>query len=199
MALLDLYFDLQTKRLVFSETNGRTATLPELYREDSFTIGFRALKRVRIVGTPLFERVNLSSYSLTISVGSADTPLAQAGPSAWTVSDSGTLMTGTLSLNTAGINALADGTITLFEIKLSSGGEPYRGQFNVTIRKSIATSGALVSVGTDVALGVAEADRTYARHVGRAGEAIILTSDDGLKQGILRWDNDGSFRAEPIT
>src|SRR6185295_9963545 len=135
MALLDLYFDLQTKRLVFSETNGRTATIPDLYREDSFTISFRALKRIRTIGSPLFERVNLASYSLTISIGAADNALAQAGPAAWTLSDSSTLLTGTLNMSTSGINALADGTASIFEIKLSSAGEPYRGQFPVTIRK----------------------------------------------------------------
>ena len=197
MALLNLYFDLQTKRLVFSETNGRSAIIPDLYREDSFTIAFRALKRLRTIGTPLFERVNLAGYSLTISIGSADNALAQA--TSWTLSDSDTLMTGTLNMPTAGINALADGASSLFEIKLSSGTEAYRGQFGVVIRKSVATSGAIVSVIADVALGVAEADRTYVRHEGRPGEAIVLTSDDGLVKAILRVDNDGSCRFERIT
>ena len=198
MALLNLFFELQTKRLVFSETNGRSIALPDLYREDSFSIDFRALQRIRTIGTPLFNRVNLSTYSLTISVGTAaDTPLAQA--SSWVVSDSGTLMTGTLNMSTAGINALADGTSALFEVKLSSGTEAYRGQFTVIIRKSLATSGSIVSVVSDIALGVSEADRTYVRHEGRAGEAIILTSDDGLQKAILRVDNDGSCRFEPIT
>lgn len=197
MALLDLFFDLQTKRLVFSETNGRSATIPDLHREDSFTIAFRALKRLRTIGTPLFQRVNLAGYSLTISIGSADTPLAQA--SSFVLSDTDTLMTGTLAMNTAGINALSDGASSLFEIKLSSGTEAYRGQFGVIIRKSVATSGSIVQVINDIALGVAEADRTYVRHEGRPGEAIILTSDDGLVKAILRVDNDGSCRFEPIT
>jgi hypothetical protein len=198
MALLNLFFELQTKRLVFSETNGRTVILPDLYREDSFSIDFRALQRIRTIGSPLFNRVNLSGYSLTISVGVvADTPLAQA--SSWVASDSGTLLTGTLNMSTAGINALADQTSALFEVKLSSGAEAYRGQFNVVIRKSLATSGSIVTVVSDIALGVAEADRTYIRKQGRPGEAQVLTSDDGTKQGIIYWHNDGSFRAEAIT
>ena len=197
MALLDLYFDLQTKRLVFSETNARAVLLPEVYREDKFTIGFRGLKRVRTIGTPLFNRVTLTGYNLTISIGSADTPLAQA--SSWVLSDSDTLMTGTLDLQTSGINALADGASSLFEIKLSSATEFYRAQFNITVRKSVATSGALNPVIADTALGVLDADRTYARKEGRAGEGIVLVSDDGLQRAILRVDNDGSCRFEPIT
>lgn len=196
MALLDLYFDLQTKRLVFSTTNARTVNLPDMYREDVFTIGFRAVKRVRSIGNPLFEAVTLTGYALTISIGSADSALAQA--TSFTLSDSDKLMTGTLTLSTAGINALSDGSISIFEIKLSSATETYRGQFPVTIRKSVATSGALVSVIADTALGMLEADRTYVRKQGRAGEKIILTSEDGTKSGLIYWDNDGSFRAEAI-
>jgi len=197
MALLDLYFDLQTKRLVFSETNGRSIALPDLYREDKFTIAFRALKRIRAIGNPIFQRVNLAGYSLTISIGSADAPLAQA--SSWVLYDSDTLLTGTLDLQTAGINALSDGATSLFEIKLSSGTEPYRGQFTAIIRKSVATSGALNPVVADTAIGVAEADRTYMRKSGRAGEGFTLKSEDGLQNVFCYLHNDGSVRWEPVT
>lgn len=197
MALLDLYFELQNKRLVFSESNPRTFVLPDLYREDRFTINFRALKRVRSTSAPFFERVSLTSFALTIAIGTADTPLASA--SSWTASDNDTLLTGTLDLQTAGINALADGASSIFEIKLSIGGEPYRGQFPVTIRKSVSTSGALNPVVNDTALGVLEADRTYLRKEMRAGEGILWQSADALQLAIEYLHNDGSHRFEAVT
>jgi len=198
MALLDLYFEVLSKTLVFSETNPRTFRLPDLNEEDKITIQFRALKKIRESVAPFFERISLASYDLQISVGSANSILASA--SSWTISDSNTLLTGTLDLATAGISALADGTTKTFEIKLSSGGtEAWRGQFVVTIRKSVSIASSLNPVVNDTALGVNEADRTYMRKEGRAGEGWLVTSEDGLSRGLLYWHNDGSFRAEAVT
>jgi hypothetical protein len=197
MALLPLNFEILSKRLVFTETQPRTFQLPELHEEDKFEIAFRALKRVRDTTAPFFERVNLASYSLQITVGDDTTILASA--SSWTISDSNTLLTGTLDLATAGISALADASVRTFEIKLSIGGFPYRMQTACTIRKSVATSGSLNPVVNDTAIGVLEVDRTYARKEGRAGEGHLLVSEDGLSKGLLYWHNDGSFRAESVT
>lgn len=197
MVLLPLYFDVVSKTLVFSETNPRTFRLPDLYEEDKISIEFRALKRVRETVSPFFERVTLAGWSLEISVGSAGTILANA--TSWSISDSNTLLTGTLDLATAGISALPSGTSKTFEIKLSTGGFPYRGQFDCTIYKSVSIASSLSPVVNDTALGVLEADRTYLRKEGRAGEGILLTSDDGLAKGLLYWHNDGSFRAEAVT
>lgn len=198
MAILSLYFDVQSKQLVFSEANPRTYRVPDLQEEDKIEIAFRALKRVRETVSPFFERLNLAAYSLEISVGSANSILANAA--SWTISDSNTLLTGILDLATAGISGLADGAVKTLEIKLSSGGTvTYRGQFSVTIRKSVSIAASLNPVVNDTALGVLEADRTYLRKEGRAGEGLLLTSDDGLARGLLYWHNDGSFRAEAVT
>jgi hypothetical protein len=197
MALLNLYFDVSSKRLVFSESNPRSVELPPFFEEDKFEIAFRALRRVKDVGPTFFERVALAAYSLTISIGDDTTILASA--SSWTISDSNNLLTGTLDLATAGISALADNTSKTFEIKLSTGGFPYRGQATCVIRKSVSTSGSLNPVVGDTAIGILETDRTYMRKEGRPGEGHMLVSEDGLSKGLLYWHNDGSFRAEAVT
>lgn len=194
---LPLNFDIVSKRLVFNELNPRVFQLPEFNEEDTFEIEFRALKRVRESVAPFFERVSLASYSLQISIGSANSILASA--TSWTISDGNTLLTGTLDLATAGISALADNTTKTFEIKLSIGGSPYRGQATCVIRKSVSIAASLNPVVNDTAIGVLEVDRTYLRKEGRAGEGVLLTSDDGLARGLLYWHNDGSFRAEAVT
>lgn len=194
MALLNLYFDTQSKRLVFSETQPTPFTLPDLHQEDSPTIEFRALKRIRQSTSPFFERISLSGYDLLISVGIAGTIYASAG--SWISSDGNTLLTGRLDLNTAGINSLADGTEVIFEIRLFDGVGYYRGQQTCRVRKSVATSGVLQPVVNDQALGKVEASRTYVPIQGCTGFTMI-DEVDGTEM-IVRLKG-GSLLAEPIS
>jgi hypothetical protein len=194
MALLNLFLDTQSKRLVFSETQPVPITLPDLNQEDSFTIDFRALKRIRQSTAPFFERIGLVGYDLLISVGTANSILASA--SSWTASDGNTLLSGRLDLNTAGIAALADGAQVIFECRLFDGVGHYRSQNVCTIKKSVALAGGMQPVVNDIGLGVLEASRTYLRIQGNTGFTMI-DEDDGTEM-IVRLKG-GSLLAEPIT
>lgn len=196
MALLPLYWDVVNKRFVFSETNPRHFMLPELHQEDSITIEFRALKKIREAMLPFFEVVTLSGYDLLLSVGSAASILASAG--SWVPSSDNKTLSGTLDLNTAGINALADGTAQIFEVRLFDGTNYYRGQTSCTIRKSVATTGTLQAVVNDIALGKREASRTYVKKEMAAGEGILWQSASGRKW-IEYMHDDGSKRVEEVT
>jgi hypothetical protein len=197
MSLLPLYFDVVSKQLVFSETNPRTFRLPDLNEEDKLGIEFRALKKVRESVAPFYERMSLAGAFLGIYVGSANAILASN--ESWTIGGSNDLLTGTLDLATAGISALADGTTKTFEIKLVIGEARHRGDFSVTIRKSVSIAASLNPVVNDTALGTLEADRVYMRKEMRPGEGILLPSEDGLSRGFLYWHNDGSLRGEAVT
>lgn len=194
MALLNLYLDTQSKRLVFSETQPVSFVLPDLHQEDSPTIEFRALKRIRQTTAPFFERIPLNGYDLLISVGIAGTIYASAGT--WAASDGNTLLTGRLDLNTAGITALADGTEVIFEIRLFDGVGYYRAQQVCRIKKSVATVSTLQPVVNDIALGKTEASRTY-MPLQRCTAFTMIDEVDGTEM-IVRLKG-GSLLAEPIS
>lgn len=194
MALLNLFLDTQSKKLVFSETQPVPFTLPDLHQEDSPTIEFRALKRVRQTTAPFFERIPLSGCDLLISVGVAGTIYASAG--SWTASDGNTLLTGRLDLNTAGISALTDGTEAIFEIRLFDGVGYYRAQQVCRVKKAVATIGTMQAVVNDIALGKTEASRTYVPQQ-RATGFTMIDEVDGTEM-IIRLKG-GSLLAEPIS
>ena len=193
MALLSLNLDTQLGKLVFSETQPTPFTLPEFFQEDSPTIEFKALKRVRLNSAPFYERTALTGYDLLISIGIAGTIYASAA--SWTASDSNTILTGRLDLNTASISALADNTEVTLEVRLFDGIGYYRAQQSCRVRKSVATTGTLQAVVNDIALGKREASRTYVPVSGCTGFTMVDEVDGTLMIVRLRG---GSLLAEPI-
>ena len=194
MALLSLHFDTQSGKLVFSETQPTPFSFPELFQEDSPTIDFRVLKRIRQNTAPFFQRIPLTGYDLLISVGVAGTIYASA--SSWIPSDGNTLLTGRLDLNTAAISGLVDNTQTVLEVRLFDGVGYYRTQQSVRIRKSVAITGTLQAVVNDIALGKREASRTYVPQYQSTGFTMI-DEVDGTEM-IIRL-RGGSLLAEPIS
>lgn len=194
MALLSLNLDTQLGKLVFSETQPVPFVLPDFFQEDSPTIEFKALKRVRLNSQPFYERTALTGYDLLISIGIAGTIYASAA--SWIASDSTTILTGRLDLNTASISALADNAEVIFEVKLSDGVGSYRAQQVCRVRKSVSTTGALQAVVNDIALGKREASRVYVPINGCTGFTMI-DEVDGTKM-IIRLKG-GSLLAEPIS
>ncbi len=198
MALLDLYFDTISKQLGYGPNGPLGASLPTLGEEEIISTSFTALKRTSLNAISQFEIQVLTGWALRIAVGSANNVLAQQNT--FTLNEANTKLLGLLNLNTAGISALADGSATWFEILLTDSlGANYRKRFDVRVQKGVFVSGSIVTPPGDIALGTLAADRIYLRKQGRAGEGLILTSEDGTKQGFCYWHNDGSFRGEAIT
>ncbi len=197
MAVLPLWFDVVNRRLVVSATNPDPWLLPTLYQEDVYEIEFGALRPTGLPTNPYFSRVNLAGHSLAISIGSAATVHASA--TTWTPSSDSLLLSGSLSLNTAGIAALADGAQVIFEVKLTSATGPIRSQSTVQVRKAVNVAGSLVPVAGDTALGFLEADRLYVRKEGRPGEGFILRSEDGTQMAYIQLTNTGTLEASPLS
>lgn len=199
--LLPIIFDTKSSRLVFSETDSSGVILPDLYQEDGVYIAFQAVKQINRTQLPFFEKIPLSGYALRISVGVAGNPYAQATPGDFVLSSDGYVYNGNLNLNTAEVDAAFSSATffdTTLEIFLSSGSTVHRGQFSVKIRKAIHTTGALVPVATDRALGAQEADRTYVRKEAAAGDYEVKTTPSGRRFAFYAHD-DGTFRGEEIT
>lgn len=197
MALLFLTNDVAL--LQFAEGFGQPdeVSLPTLKKGDIIDITYRA---VTPSGNPLAPHalLDLSGYSLIVSIGTEDNPLAQQATFA--ASSDGFSLRGSLSLNTAGISALDDGAASTFEAQLTNGSTAIHStQARVTIKGAVNSAGSLVPIAGDTALGRTEADRLFLRRAGRPGERFILTSEDGTKSGEVYWDNDGTFRAEALS
>ena len=200
--LLPLYFEVREKILVFSETDPTPYTLPTLHQEDTLTIKIIAVQRQSLFETPLLQQISLAGFAAYVGIGSANSPLA-AQATFTTATDDPDALVGDLDLNTAGINALADGATSTFELRLTGPTTArYRGQFTVTIKKSVALSGALSVIAGDTALGTLEARRTYVAKEGSAGDSVILTSPLGLKIRLAAMDDGAGgvyLDSSPIT
>jgi hypothetical protein len=195
-ALLPLFYDVVNKRLVISALSPDPFLLPSLNQEDAYTIEFVALLPTGVPLGPIYQRINLAGYNLRISVGTAG--VENTFNSAWAPNAENTSLSGVLQMNTAGINGLADGAQQTFEIRLFDGTNYNRGQFPVTIRKSVSIAGALVPVPGELALSATEARRLYVAKEGLPGEAIILTSKTSGKQVMLYVDDDGALQSPRI-
>jgi hypothetical protein len=197
MSFLRLVNDLSSQRFVFGYNAPEDFTLPKLKQEDILYIAYQAVTPTSDLLAP-HRLLNLSGYSLTISIGTAGDPLAQQAT--FTPSADNFTLTGSLSLNTSGIALLDDGASTILEAQLSLGSTAiHRTQQGVKIAKAINVAGALVAPAGDTALGRIEADRLFVRQRGDVGQGFILRSEDGTKEMICYLHNDGSFRTELIT
>jgi len=203
MALLQLYLDITSKRLVLNESNPRPFQLPDFFTEDTLTIEFRALRRVSETVAPFYQRITLSGYDLSIGIGSVDasgTPTLRASSGSFSISDNNTLLTGTLALNTAAVNLLADQTQQSFEMRLFDGSNYYRAQSICRILKSIFTGAAIQPVPGDTALGALAASRTYVPYEMPAGAGIIFKNSAGVRCLVhLTEDSIPALVADPIS
>lgn len=198
MSLLDLNFDVTSKVLVRGLTVPSPFSIPSLYTEESLPMSFTALRRVSWIDgdSPIYERVAMSGYALQVSIGSASSVLASA--STWAISADGYSLSGTMDLNTAGVNALADGASKTFEVRLFDGTNYYRTQQPVAIFKSVAVSGVAIPLPSPTALSKDEALAVFLPR-NDIRSFTMLSLPTGAKRGLAYFHDDGSWRVEEIT
>ena len=192
MSLLSLFFEVGAKRLVSGLNSAGAILLPDLNQEDSLTIDLSVVQRTNNITPPFFSYVDIANYALFIAVGTVGS--VNASQNTWTKNTDNTVFSGVLPLNTSGINSLADGAQQIFEIRLFDGTSYFRCQQLVTVKKSIALSGALAVPADDTALGAAEASQIYVPYELPAGRGLTFTSPDGTKKQMLFLDNDNTPR-----
>lgn len=198
MAFLTLYFDLASQRLVNSLNNSGQFVLPDIHQEDSLAIDLSVVNRINFATPPYFSLVNIANYALQIAIGTPG--VVNASQNVWTTNSENTVFSGVVQLDTAGINALADGASQIFEVRLLNLTNYYRGHFSVRYRKSVAVvAGSLATPPGDTALGKIEASEMYMPYELPAGRGITLVSEDGLQKQLLYLDNDGTPRWVALT
>lgn len=197
MSLLILNFDVLNKRLVRSISNSGLFQIPDIHQEDQISIQLNTLQQISYLSAPFFSAFNIANFALQISIGTAG--VVNASQNLWTKNTDNTQFFGTLNLNTAGINALADGVQRIFEIRLTSATEAYHFQQYVTYHKIVAATGALAVIPDDRGLGAIEASEIYMPYELPAGRGYTLVSADGTKKILHYLDNDGTERAVNLT
>jgi len=200
MAVLSTFFELTNKQLAVSVQGPAGISLPTFAQEEIVTLDIGVIKQISTLGNQQFEQINPAGWSLALSVGQvAGSILAQQ--LTFTVDPVTMKFVGTLDLNTAGITALTDRQTGVYlEFLLTDSlGSKYRKRFDAVVEKSIYLASSLNPVVSDTAIGRLEADRTYVKKQGAAGEGFILKSADGTKQIFVYCDDDGSLQSAPIT
>ena len=193
MSLLNLFFDISSKRLVNSLNNSGLYLLPEIHQEDIWTITLTACQRINFSSPPFYSVLNIADYALQISVGTVGTVNAQQ--SSWDRINNDQQFSGSLNFNTASINALADSVDQTIEIRLTATDAAYHALQTVKYRKIVAPTGTVAPIAGDRALGVNEADQRYLTY---ENNGFTLVSQDGTKRAFIYLDNDGSLRGPPI-
>ena len=177
MSLLNLYFDVTAKELRRGITDGGTYSIHELHQEDKLTITLVALQRNSYSTPPLFQKVALAGWSIRVSVGISGT--VYATQATWSISADGYEATGTLDLDTAEIDALADNTQVKFEIILTDpSGNPKHGIFLTSVRKSVFTAGTALPVPSATAMSVEQAIATFMTK-GGINHLVFIDQDTG--------------------
>ena len=189
MALLCFYFDLTSKQLVAGPNDSQVVSLPMLYQEDGLNLDLYIVERANWYAAPFFAAKSIANLSLFLSVGSANSILASQN--VFTSDSVNNKFTGTLPLNTAGIDALADGASSTLEIRLldSASGAYYRGQFQVTVKKSVALAAATTSPVTAPSLSTLEAAATYVPYELPAGRGLTFVTAAGQKWMLFPTDD----------
>lgn len=207
MGLLKLYVDVQNRRLVTSTRNAQPFTLPAFVQGDTMAIELYLVQPDTSGGlsSPL---TLLTETTYTVKIG-----IVTPHPSSPTAHSVLTLTADPDHANNGryyGSFPLGSGITTLlgaatsatatFEIELSSAGD-----YDTPVQTACTVKAAGITNSTpDTAAGdtyptTAEANNTYVKKVGGAGETFTLKSPDGTKS-ILFWvDNDGALHTDQVS
>lgn len=194
MGLLSIYFDTTNKKLVRGVSDDTVFQIPDQHQEDSPIIDLKVLKQVNWLFSPFYERIPLAGYALQISVGTAGSILASQNT--FELSADGYMLNGELGLNTDGINALADGALVMFEVRLLSGTSYYRLTTEIRIRKSVALAASLSAPAEGTPLSKEEANALY--HAKAGLRSFVMQTSDGSRSALVYLNDDMTLRAEEI-
>lgn len=203
---LALFFDLDGKTLVSSDTNASSYSLPAFFKGDTVPLEITLLKRTsnypnNYSGSPPFTKISVAGLGLKVALGPIGTTPTIIATS-WTQDTTNNKLTGTLYIDpTAAATILGSAAVasTIFEV------EAYDGTYYTVFQDTCTLRAELIASGTpgpapagDRYLTYSEALSLFARLLGEAGQTITLTSPDGTRQRVLGVNNDGTGKDDII-
>lgn len=208
MGLLKLFVDVDRKALVKSATSTSGFVLPVLFQGDTIGVELTCLTANPTGGlSSPYSKVTLTGYSLRVGIGSTPTGSGTDTPAAlqtsFTLNGDDTTFSGTLALNTSGINTLigsASSVAAVFEIELTSGSEVttiYQGA--ITLKADLLETGATVPTPTDEYYTKNQSNQLFAQAVPtQNGTEYYIPNQAGTFATKLWTDVDGAFRSTQV-
>lgn len=214
-SVLNLFNDIVNNRLVEGLNSRTSVALREFYQGETVSIRIFPVRPIAgAVVAPFYESVSVASMSYRLSIGpAAGSEALKAYQDTWTAqtsADSAGLsnyLYADLNLNTTELNnAIGSDSVytsSLFELQFSDNSAPYRvGYQGAFVMRAVVrdVSGA-ASLPTPASAypDWNQANASFVKRTGSAGEAFELVSQDGTSRGRIYWGNDGSLHADPVT
>lgn len=207
MGLLKLYVDVQNRRLITSTRSAQPFTLPAFVQGDVMAVELYLVQPNEAGGlsAPL---TLLTETAYTVKIGIVTPhPTSPTAHSVLTLTadpdraNNGRYY-GSFPLG-AGITSLlgaATSVTSTFEIELSSAGDIDTAvQVACTVKAAGITSSTPDTAAGDTFPTTAEANNTYVKKVGGAGETLLLKSPDGTKSILLWVDNNGTLHTDQVS
>lgn len=187
--------------------NGSVPALPTLFQSNTQDF------EITVVDPPAdfssaSSKVDLGTSGLRVSIG--ETPTGTAGgptplalQTTWTWDPTNKHFTGSLALNTAGIDSFL-GTLAskpaYFEVNLTTGGNRITLlQIGVTIKAVVDELSGTVPTPTDQYLTKAEMIAMFLKFINDAGHTVVFKSPNAVYGRELGVNDDGSAKDDIIT
>lgn len=193
-----LFVNIAEKRLQKSDLDGGELSIGPLFKYQSLPMTVCLVEESTTSLLPLYERKSVGNLSLRVSLNDTlddASPLAQQ--TSWTA-DSGTnTFTGTLDLNTAGLNSFVGSasSVTAYlqiEFSQSGGGWTPVYQQQVTVKNSVTQPTSTSPDPTQTYRTAEESDGLYDTPIMRQGISKVIISANGQWQRVLGVDDNGT-------
>lgn len=213
-SVIDLYVDLRNRKLVSGVrasaiSGGGDWIFPKVWHNENLQMRWRFFA-YNTSGDPKEPNtyMNLGGAALTVSIFTTDgaITLATTAAGGWTASTDGNFLTGNLNLNTVNMAAQFAPTvpgvlsiIASLEIQLVMADATYAFRTNITIDKSFIAGATPANITSAGYLTREEALALFVKYYGNPdGATVTLVSPDGLTQGIIGVNDDGSFKMDVV-
>jgi len=206
MGLLQLFVALDTKTLVAGRTSRARVTLPTFFQGDTVSLEMSFLQPNPSGGfSDPWSNLGLSGYSCRVGIGATPVGNTSVSPAALQTSFSASaanVFTGTLALNTAGINTLLGSSSQVnatFEIELAYGGL-YETVFQtqITVKADLIETGSTVPTPEESYLTANESTALFMSKVSSPGEALYMVNADSTFATKIWTDSDGAVRMDRV-
>lgn len=191
-----LFVNWFTKTLQVSDRNGGIVVLPTFNKYEVIPLEIVIVEPdTSAVGPPTFVRVDISNLSLAVALNDTlDDASPLAYQNSFTKDETTNTFAGTLSLNTAALNAwlTSDSLSAYFEIEVQEGSNVSKIYLQtVTVKKSVAQVGATVPSPVDEYYTKAQANAQFLQPISPAGVQHTITSPGAVYVRIIGVTDDG--------
>ena len=193
-----IFVNIAEKRLQKSDIDGGELLIGSLFKYQDLPLTVCLVEESTTSSLPFYERKSVNGVSLRISLNDTlddASPLCQQAT--WTADASTNTFSGTLSLNTAGMNSYvgsASSVTAYFQIEFSQGGAGWTPIFQqqVTVKNSVTQPTTTQPDPVERYYTAQEADGLFLTPIMRQGLQLVAISPSGNWQRVWGVDDNGT-------